>query len=51
MEIFNNTTKVVRDDLEKIIQPGSNGGSSIYQGLSVKKAFMVPSLKFGCVTN
>ena len=23
MEIFNNTTKVVRDDLEKIIQPGS----------------------------
>ncbi len=23
MEIFNNTTKVVRDDLEKIITPGS----------------------------
>ena len=23
MEIFNNTTKVVRDDLEKVITPGS----------------------------
>ncbi len=23
MEIFNNTTKVVKDDLEKVLEPGS----------------------------